>query len=328
MPIAPSRPDGGAVRRFRFRLRRDWAALPMLIAFLELPAAAETLAPVENSYPRWSPDGKRIVFQSTRDGNFEIYVMNADGSGQRRLTHQLEADRQPDWSPDGKRIVFQSFRGANSYSGYMTADLWTMDPDGQGLVQVTATPGPESTPRYSPDGKRIVYVAGPPGDPRLMVSYATPGPAGFRPRELRSSQWPLPTDLANPIWSADGQWIYFDASEGVTDTDLMAVNITDGSRKSLIRYRYHSFYPSPSPDGRKLAFGANLERAPRQWEIMVMDMDGGNPVSLVQEPGYDCCPEWSRDGRRIAFVSSRTGNQEIYVVNADGTGRTQLTGKP
>jgi TolB protein len=292
------------------------------------PCLADTPAPIENSYPRWSPDGSRIVFQSTRDGNYEIYVMNADGSNQQRLTHQLEADRQPDWSPDGKRIVFQSFRGSNSYSGAMNSDLWSMDPDGGNLAQITATPEmAESTPRFSPDGLRIVYVSGPSGDPHLMVSYAAAGPAGYRPRELRSSQWPLPRDLANPIWSRDGRWIYFDASEGVIDTDLMAVNVNDGSRKSLLNYRYHSFYPSPSPDGKRLAFGANIERKPRQWDIIITDMDGQKPVRLVAEPGYDCCPEWSPDGKKIAFVSSRTGNQEIYAIGVDGSEMTQLTGR-
>jgi len=303
-----------------------WLAFIPWVACFPNPVGAQGQT-LENSYPRWSPDGKRIVFQSNRDGNYEIYVMNADGSGQTRVTHQFEADRQPDWSPDGKRIVFQSFRGASSYSGFMTADLWSMDPDGANLVQITATAEAESTPRYSPDGSRIVYVSGPPGDPHLMVSYATPGPAGYRPRELKSSQWPLPKDLANPVWSRDGMWIFFDASEGVIDTDLMAVSVIDGTRKSLLNYRYHSFYPAPSPDGKRLAFGANLRRAPRQWDIMLIGMDGKNPVKLVAESGYDCCAEWAPDGKKLALVSSRTGNQEIYVINVDGSGMTQLTGR-
>lgn len=297
------------------------------LAAASAPCLADTPPPIENSYARWSPDGNRIVFQSNRDGNYEIYVMNADGSDQRRLTHQLEADRQPDWSPDGKRIVFQSYRGSNSYGGTMTSDLWAMDPDGGNLEQITATPEAEITPRYSPDGNRIVYVSGPPGDPHLMVSFAAAGPAGYRPRELKSAQWPLPKDIGNPIWSSDGKWIYFDASEGVVDTDLMAVNVNDGSRKSLLNYRYHSFYPSPSPDGKKLAFGANLERKPRQWDIMVMDVASGRAERLVGEPGYDAIPEWSPDGRKIIFLSSKTGNQEIYVIGADGSGMTQLTGR-
>ena len=67
-----------------------------------------------DSSPAWSPDGRRIAFDSTRDGNFEIYVMNADGSGVTRLTNNDAWDWYPDWSPDGRRIAFDSNRDGNA----------------------------------------------------------------------------------------------------------------------------------------------------------------------------------------------------------------------
>ena len=63
--------------------------------------------------PTWSPDGSKIAFHSTRDGNNEIYVMNADGSGQTRLTNNPAAGLLPAWSPDGIKIAFTSIRGGN-----------------------------------------------------------------------------------------------------------------------------------------------------------------------------------------------------------------------
>ncbi len=78
--------------------------------------------------PAWSPDGKRISFQSTRDGNVEIYVMNADGSGQTRLTNNSAIDARPAWSPDGKHIAFQSLRDGDLEIYVMNAGWFRANP--------------------------------------------------------------------------------------------------------------------------------------------------------------------------------------------------------
>jgi len=101
--------------------------------------------------PAWSPDGKKIAFQTNRDGNDEIYVMNADGSNPTRLTSNENSDQAPDWSPDG-RIVFQSDRDRNF-------EIWAMNADGSGLTQLTYTQGcvRNLDPAWSPDGTTIAF---------------------------------------------------------------------------------------------------------------------------------------------------------------------------
>ena len=93
-----------------------------------------TSGPGYDSAPAWSPDGRRIAFQSNRDGNIEIYVMNADGSGQRNLTRNAARDSRPSWSPDGRRIAFVSNR-----DGRLEAHVMNADGSGQRNLTLQAT---------------------------------------------------------------------------------------------------------------------------------------------------------------------------------------------
>src|SRR5438309_6027948 len=109
--------------------------------------------------PTWSPDGKRLAFASKRTGHFEIWVMNADGSGQTQLTKTdvAIANDGPAWSPDGRKIAFYSNR-----SGHYA--IWLMDPDGSQLTQFTTADGDRyldsNAPAWSPDGSKIAYWSG------------------------------------------------------------------------------------------------------------------------------------------------------------------------
>ncbi len=87
-----------------------------------------------NSCPNWSPDGTEIAFTSNRDGNDEIYVMNADGSNQTRLTYNDAYDGMPAWSPDGTRIAFESRRDSNGSA------IYVMNADGSNQTQLTKRP--------------------------------------------------------------------------------------------------------------------------------------------------------------------------------------------
>jgi Tol biopolymer transport system component len=123
------------------------------IAFtMETPTGlAIALVDAADILPSWSPDGSIIAFTSLRDGNLEIYTMNADGSNQTRLTNDDSADIFPAWSPDASQVAFQSNRDG-------LYDIYAVNADGTGLTQLTNTHADSETPAWSPDGSRILLV--------------------------------------------------------------------------------------------------------------------------------------------------------------------------
>jgi len=209
-----------------------------------------------------------IAFGSNRttQRNEEIYVMNADGTGERRLTTSPGHDSGPVWSPDGKRLAFFSRRGGNT-------DIYVMNADGSGVRRVTRSPAYDFTPTWSPDGRRLAFLR-------------------------------------------------FPAAEGPHPGDLFVVNVDTGGEQRVARLRGGAPDPVWSPDGRTIAFSGN-------YGIYLIKIDGTGLRRLTTSPfgpGWDTQPAWSPDGRRIAYVSAGSSTPPgIYLMNADGTGRHRLT---
>jgi Tol biopolymer transport system component len=131
-------------------------AVDLVTGIWVLPASGGTARRLtgdlqDATLPAWSPDGKRLAFQSYRDGNYHIYTIDADGGKPQQLTTGKYDHREPTFSPDGKRIALSSDRGG-SYG------IWLMDVSSRELTKLTDTPAEESAPRWSPDGKRVVFT--------------------------------------------------------------------------------------------------------------------------------------------------------------------------
>ena len=119
-----------------------------------------TLNETADLHPAWSPDGKRLVFSSDRTGHWEIYVMDADGANVRQLTHDGRTTARPDWSPDGKKIAFMSNRDAKATNDWNGFEISVMDADGSNVHRLTYNEQRDARPRWSPDGKLIVFQSG------------------------------------------------------------------------------------------------------------------------------------------------------------------------
>jgi dipeptidyl aminopeptidase/acylaminoacyl peptidase len=139
--------------------------------------------------PAWSPDGAHIAFVTTRDGNDEIYSMNADGSGQRDLSSNPASDRSPHWSSDGSRIVFRSLRDPSE-----GRELFTMNADGGGQTPLASSPGADRTPSFAPDLSGVVFATGRFGNQDI----ASVGLDGSGLRQLTVD----PATDDEPVWSA------------------------------------------------------------------------------------------------------------------------------
>ena len=280
--------------------------------------------PLDVQAPAWSHDGRTIVFVSWRDGNGEVYAMDADGNGARNLTQHPAKDVHPAWSPDGRRIAFASRRDGNS-------EIYVMNADGSGKRNLTRSRASDDFPTWSPDGRRIAFL-------RVRVHSPTlpPGPGvhrwytyqlyvvnadGSGLRRLTRN----PTEKYPLVWSPDARTIYFGRY-------LVSA---DGSGARRLPYKALTAAVW-SPDGRRIAFARKPPRCRRpgppcyssHTDIYVMNADGSGTRKLTHNARYNAEPAWSPDGRKIAFRSTRNGNRDIYVMNADGSGKQNLTRHP
>ena len=265
--------------------------------------------------------GGVLAFYSESDGDAEIYLMNADGSAQTRLTENKAHDFSPAWSPDGKKIAFTSDRDdPNPVRCFPNCNenLYVMNADGTAQTRLTDTPALESHPDWSPDGDWISFDADRNGDGKGEIYIIRPDGSGER--QLTDGQ----ADDRWADWSPDGKRMAF-SSKRDGNFEIYVMNADGTGQQRLTDNSQDDYMPDWSPDGTQIAFFSMSSGAGRQF-ISVMQADGSNlrqltqPTSRVNED-----PAWSPDGTRIAFQSDRDGNFEIYTMSADGADARRLT---
>jgi Tol biopolymer transport system component len=245
----------------------------------------------------------RIAYASNQSGDWDIYSMNADGSGKRQLTSGPGNDTQPSYSADGTRIVFASNRAGNY-------DVYAMNADGSGVTRLTTDPGDDTQPTFSPDGTRVAFVS---------VRFGSWYTDLFLMNADGSGQTRLISQGGTeeaPTFSPDGQRIVFVRTRQ-SYKSIFSVNTAGGELTGLTNSGSDDRRPSFSPNGQRIAFAS---RRDGRFEIYTMKSDGGGATKLTSAPVCQM-PAYSPDGRLIAF--SRGGS--IYTVGSTGGDEVRLT---
>ncbi len=258
-----------------------------------------------------------ILSHSDRDGNFEIYSMNEDGSNQLRLTNNSATDTFPDWSPVRQKIVFGTTRDGNY-------EVYTMNLDGTGETRITNNPSTDYSPRWSPDGNRILFsrcdtVTG-------VCDVWVMNADGTGQTNLTNTT----ADDDNAQWSPDGTKIVFASLRNGATNEIYTMSADGSNVVRLTNNAVEDLRPTFSPNGTKIAFASTRDGI---WpDIYSMNADGSSQTRLTFFGGEDSFPVWSPDGTKIMYSTLRdtstpttNAGNEIYVMNADGSSLTRTT---
>jgi Tol biopolymer transport system component len=276
----------------------------------------DTSEEVAHVAPRWSPDGRKIVFQNLARTKFDIRTVNLDSKQMNWITNDFFTNIRPAWSPSGKFVYFSSYRSGG-------INIWRAPVKEDGalsgsLQQVTTGAGQDVEVAVSPDGKRLAYATLRQNADiwRLPVSPQT-GLATGTPEAVISTT----REDSRSAWSPDGTIIAFN-SDRAGDMNIWLFALSDSSTRQLTTGHGGDFQPNWSPDEKKIVFFSSRSGSPNIWEV---EITTGALKHLTSNSGENVNPFYSPAAKLIAYQSDQSGRLEVWVMNADGSNPRQLT---
>jgi len=275
----------------------------------------------------WARDGRRIVFRSRmaewNDFNGQLYLVPKDGGTPEELP--LPRGGFCSFSPDDSKLaynrIFREFRTWKRYRGGMADDVWIYDFATKKIENITANPALDIIPMWS--GDRIYFVSDRDEAKRMnLYVYDLATKATRKLTDFTEFDIKFPSLGPNHIVFENGGFLYlFDlASEKTTRVPVVVADDMVSGRGKVVKVERNITNYEIGPDGQRALFGA-------RGDIFTVPAKYGNTRNLTQTPGiHERASKWSPDGRTIAFISDRSGTEEIWLLNQDGTGEPrQLT---
>jgi hypothetical protein len=230
----------------------------------------------DDTLPSLSPDGRKIVFNTNRDGNREVYVMNRNGSDQINLTRNAADDWTPAWSPDGSEIAFSSFRDGRW-------ELYVMAADGTNPRRITAHPAADYGPSWAPSGEQIAFVSNRSGNLDIHLISLADGSV----RRLTTD----PATDQSPAWSPDGNQIAWETYRD-GNMEIYAANVDGSEPRNLSQDAYADDHGVTwAPSGDRIAFYSNRDGG---WDIYVLDLTSGRRANITLSEMVEQSPFWGR----------------------------------
>lgn len=255
--------------------------------------------------PAFSPDGNSIAFVSDRDDsrsgfcspncNYNLYVMNMDGSNVRRVTNLPGAEWDPDWSPDGEFIAF-----TGGGIGFKEPGIYQVNLESGQLQPILVDEFDNEASDWSPDGKQIAFSSDRDGNLDIYIMNPDASHIQKIADTGMNDYW--------PDWSPDGQQLtFFAANLPLTKQDVFIVDIDGNDLVNLTNTpEIVDEDPVWTPDGRQIVFQSDRDG---NYEIYVMNSDGSQPYNLSRNSGQDYWPDWSMlVVKEIAIVSDHEDN--------------------
>ncbi len=279
-------PVGGGSGRIAFSSFREGESMVFIMNADGSELNALTDISARAKQPIWSPDGEQIAFvlsKEEEDHNLDIYLMNKDGSNLVRLTDFDSIETDPTWSPDGTKIAFSS--GQDTYTditqGLVSVfNIFVMSSDGSSVERLTDIEAKNMSPKWSPDGNKLVFQTDRDGNIEIYIMNAD----GSGQLNLTND----PSDDQTPSWSPDGKMIAF-TSDRDGNEEIYLMNADGSNVTRLTDDSGRNKRPTWSPDGRMIAFYSDRSG---NFEVYVMAIDGSGVTQLTDHPDFDGFPTW------------------------------------